>query len=166
MAYGMAYGMAEWQEWRNGGMAYRMAYGMAEWQEWRNGIRNGGMAYGMAYRMAEWRNGGMAYGMAYGMAGMAQMRKGMVRKGNRAKGYITCIEEGNVTKQSSTKGYEDELQAHFNSIIQQYNVMCLACESTSSQQSSSPHYSMQHGKQQDPHLPSPRTMTLQAAYSN
>jgi hypothetical protein len=71
-----------------------MAYGMAEWQEWRNG--------------------GMAYGMAYGMA---RMQKRMVRKGNRAKVYITCIEEGNVTKQSSTKGYEDELQAHFNSII-------------------------------------------------
>ena len=75
-------------------MAYGMAYGMAEWQEWRNG--------------------GMAYGMAYGMA---RMQKRMVQKGNRAKGYITCIEEGNVTKQRSMKGYEDELQAHFNSII-------------------------------------------------
>ncbi len=139
IAHGMAYGMAEWQEWRNGRMAYGMAYKMAEWKEWRtewqNGgmaygmvewqeWRNGGMAYGMAYRMAEWqgwhtewRNGGMAYGMAYGMAGMARMQKRIVRKGNRAKGYITCIEEGNVTKQSSTKGYEDELQAHFNSII-------------------------------------------------
>ncbi len=40
-------------------------------------------------------------------------------KGNRAKGYITCIGEGDVVKRSSsTKGYEDdELQAHFNSII-------------------------------------------------
>ncbi len=38
-------------------------------------------------------------------------------KGNHAKGYITCIGEGDVAKQSSTKGYEDELQAHFNSII-------------------------------------------------
>jgi hypothetical protein len=93
-----------------------MAYRMAEWQEWRTEWRNGGMAYGMA-EWQEWRNGGMAHGMAYGMAGMAQMRKRIVRKGNRAKGYITCIEEGNVTKQSSTKGYEDELQAHFNSII-------------------------------------------------
>ena len=37
----------------------------------------------------------MTYGMAYGMAGMAEW-------------YM---------KQSSTKGYEDELQAHFNSII-------------------------------------------------
>ncbi len=82
----MAYGMVEWQEWRNDGMAYGMAYGMAEWQEWRNG-----------------GNGANA--------------KKHCAKGNRAKGYITCIEEGNVTKQSSTKGYEDELQAHFNSII-------------------------------------------------
>jgi hypothetical protein len=68
-----------------------MAYGMAEW---RNGIRNG------------IRNGGNG----------ANAKKNRA-KGNRAKGYITCIEEGNVTKQSSTKGYEDELQAHFNSII-------------------------------------------------
>ncbi len=97
---------------------------MARMAEWRNGIRNGIRNGGMA-RMAEWQNGirngiqngGMAFGMAFGMAGMAQMRKRIVQKGNRAKGYSTCIEEGNVTKQSSTKGYEDELQAHFNSII-------------------------------------------------
>ncbi len=85
-------------------MAYGMAYGMAEWHtEWQNGIRNGGMAYGMAEWHTEWRNG-------------ANAKKNRA-KGNRAKGYITCVEEGNVTKQSSMKGYEDELQAHFNSII-------------------------------------------------
>jgi hypothetical protein len=37
------------------------------------------------------------------------MQKRIMQKGNRAKGYITYIEEGNVTIQSSTKGYEDEL---------------------------------------------------------
>ncbi len=92
----------EWHtEWRNGKNGVRNG-GMAEW---RNGIQNG------------IRNGGMAYRIAYGMAGMARMQKRIVQKGNRAKGYITWIEEGNVMKQSSTKGYEDELQAHFNSII-------------------------------------------------
>ncbi len=80
---------------------------MAEWQNvMRNGIQNGGMAYGMA----EWRNG-------IRNGGNGANAKKNCTKGNRAKGYITCIEEGNVTKQSSTKGYEDELQAHFNSII-------------------------------------------------
>ncbi len=68
-----------------------MAYGMAEWQNGiRNGIRNGG-------------NG-------------ANAKKNRAN-GNPAKGYVTCIEEGNVTKQNGMKGYEDELQAHFNSII-------------------------------------------------
>ncbi len=43
--------------------------------------------------------------------------KGNNAKGNRAKGYITWVGEGDVPKWSSTKGYEDELQAHFNSII-------------------------------------------------
>jgi hypothetical protein len=86
---------------------------MAEWRNGiRNGIQNGGMAR-MVYGLAEWRNGiwndGMAYGMAYGMAGMARMQKRIVQKGNRARGYIMWIEEGNVTIQSSTKGYEDEL---------------------------------------------------------
>jgi hypothetical protein len=38
-------------------------------------------------------------------------------KGNRVKGYIACVGEGDVAKRSSLKGYEDELQAHFNSII-------------------------------------------------
>ncbi len=51
--------------------------------------RNGQMA-----RMAEW-NGRMRNGKNGRMAGMAEW-------------YM---------KQSSTKGYEDELQAHFNSII-------------------------------------------------
>jgi hypothetical protein len=65
----MAYGMVEWRmEWRNGRMArmarmaaeWRPNGGMAEWQEWKNGGMvewwNGGMAYGME----EWRpNGGM-----------------------------------------------------------------------------------------------------------
>ncbi len=47
-------------------------------------------------RMAEWSNGGrMAEWSNGGMAGMGEWHM----------------------KQSSTKGYEDELQAHFNSII-------------------------------------------------
>ena len=88
-----------------------MAEGHTEWHtEWRNGIRNGGMAYGMA----EWRNG-IRNGIWNGGNG-ANAKKNRA-KGNRAKGYITCVKEGNVTKQSSMKGYEDELQAHFNSII-------------------------------------------------
>ena len=49
--------MAEWQEWRNGGMAEWHKNGrMAEWQEWQNGIWNGGMTDGMA-EWQEWRNG-------------------------------------------------------------------------------------------------------------
>jgi hypothetical protein len=45
--------------------------------------------------MVEWRNGGMAYETVLCLRGI--VRKGIVR-----------IE---------SKGYEDELQAHFNSII-------------------------------------------------
>ncbi len=72
-----------------------MAYRMTEWHtEWRNGIRNG-----------------------IGNGGNGANAKKNRAKGNHGKGHIMCIEEGNVTKQSSTKGYEDELQAHFNSII-------------------------------------------------
>ena len=80
---------------------------MAEWHtEWRNGIRNDGMA--------EWHTE-LRNGMWNGGNG-ANAKKNRA-KGNRAKGYITCIEEGNVTKQKRNKGYEDELQAHFSSII-------------------------------------------------
>jgi hypothetical protein len=79
---------------------------MAEWQ-------NGGMAEWQNDGMAEWRN---SRTMEWQNGGMTEWWKNRA-KGNRAKGYITCIGEGNVTKQSSTKGYEDELQAHFNSII-------------------------------------------------
>jgi hypothetical protein len=78
--------------------------------EWRNVIRNG--------RMAEWHTkwqNGIRNGIRNGGNG-ANAKKNRA-KGNRAKEYITCVEEGDVTKQSSMKGYEDELQAHFNSII-------------------------------------------------
>ena len=84
---------------------------MAEWRNGiRNGIRNDGMAEWHTEWHTEWRNG-----IRNGGNG-ANAKKNRV-KGNRVKGYITCVEEGNVTKQSSMKGYEDELQAHFNSII-------------------------------------------------
>jgi hypothetical protein len=90
--------MAEWQNSGNGGMAYGMAYLMAygmagmavrkeEWQNNGNGRRNG--------QMVEWRNGGMAYETVLCLPGIVQ--KGIVR--------------------IKSKGYEDELQSHFNSII-------------------------------------------------
>jgi hypothetical protein len=82
-------------EWSNGGNGRMvgMADEMVEWWEWSNGGRmaewlNGGMA-----RMVEWSNGGRM--AEWHMAGMGEWHM----------------------KQSSTKGYEDELQAHFNSII-------------------------------------------------
>jgi hypothetical protein len=88
-----------------------MAYGMAEWHtEWRNGIRNGGMAEWHT----EWQNG-IRNGIRN--CGNGANAKKNRTNGNRAKGYITCVEEGKVTKQNGMKGYEDELQAHFNSII-------------------------------------------------
>jgi hypothetical protein len=70
--------------------------GMVEWREcqteWLNAEWqewwNGQMA-------AEWRNGRMAEWQEWWNGGMGQWHM----------------------KQSSTKGYEDELQAHFNSII-------------------------------------------------
>ena len=82
------------------GMAYEMAYGMAY-----------GMA-GMADGMVEWhngKNGGMAYETVLCLRGI--VRKGIVRRVHHVHW------EGDMAKQSSTKGYEDELQAHFNSII-------------------------------------------------
>ncbi len=80
-------GMVEWREWRT-------EWSNAEWQEWWNGRR-----------AAEWRNGRMA--------GMAEWN-GQMRNGKNG-GMVEWREW--YMKQSSTKGYEDELQAHFNSII-------------------------------------------------
>ncbi len=51
--------MAEWQNGvRNGGMAY----GMAEWSNGKNGSRMAEWRNDKNCRMAEWWNGGMAYG--------------------------------------------------------------------------------------------------------
>ncbi len=85
-------------EWSNGIMAEQR-----EWQtEWSNGgngqmakMADGMVECGMA-RMMEWSNGGrMAEWQEWWNGGMGEWHM----------------------KQSSTKGYEDELQANFNSII-------------------------------------------------
>jgi hypothetical protein len=100
--------MVEWHNGRTAGMADRMV----EWWEWSNGGnggRNGRMRNGENGRMVEWRewwNGMVECGMAEWNGRMRNGKNG--RMVEWREWYM---------KQSSTKGYEDELQAHFNSII-------------------------------------------------
>jgi hypothetical protein len=95
-------------EWHNGRTA-GMANGMVKWWEWLNG-GNGGRNG----RMQEWWNGQMAAEWRNGR--MARMAEWNGRMRNSKNGRMAGMAEWYM-KQSITKGYEDELQAHFNSII-------------------------------------------------